>query len=496
MSRMQLLEPVLRQDLAAFVEKTFTTVVGGEEFHDNWHIHAMTHQLERVLRGEVTRLIINVPPRHLKSITVSVAFPAFMLGHRPSTKIICASYNEELAIKHSTDTRVVLQSAWYRKLFPGVIAPQSKLTETQLTTSQQGFRYATSVGGTLTGLGGNLIIIDDPQKPSEAVSESGRKAVKEWFNTTLLSRLNNKAKDTIILVMQRLHEDDLTGHLLAQGGWEHLVIPAIAPQDVHYRIGPAAHHLFPAGSELDPLREPASILEEIRRAMGSSAFSAQYLQEPLPAEGNLFHWQWFKFYEPGNIDPRTFNFIFQSWDVASSISPTANYSVCTTWGVLGDRYYLVDVQRMQCEFPDLTRHAVALEQRYQPDLILVEATGIGEAFYQEVRMRLAHRVLSTRPKQDKQCRAEAVTAVLEQGRVYVPRNARWLNEFRREVTAFPSGRYDDQVDSMVQFIRNGETLIHRASFLEPRHVGGHDFTPPPTLNVRITAVGVPRRLAF
>src|SRR5262249_35121692 len=158
--------------------------------------------------------------------------------------------------------------------------------------------------------------------------------VKEWFNTTLLSRLNNKATDTIILVMQRLHEDDLTGHLLAQGGWVHLVIPAIAPRDMRYRAGDSIHQ-FTAGSALDPVREPTSTLHEIRRAMGSSAFSAQYLQEPLPAEGNLFHWRWFKFYAPAELDRQKLNFIFQSWDVASSVSATASYSVCTTWAVLG-----------------------------------------------------------------------------------------------------------------------------------------------------------------
>lgn len=496
---MRILDPkvvdaVFRRQLPAFVEKVFTTVVPGEVFHDNWHIRAITYQLERVLAGEITRLIINVPPRYLKSITVSVAFPAFVLGHRPSSKILCVSYNEVLAIKHSTDTRRVLHSPWYRRLFPGVASERDKCTETRLETSQHGFRLATSISGSLTGHGGNLIIIDDPQKANEG--EAGRNEVNETYDSTLSSRLNNKATDAVVLVMQRLHENDLTGHLLEQGGWEHLVIPAVAPRDLTYRIGPSETDVyrFRSGSVLDPVREPESVLRDQRRVQGTSKFSAQYLQEPLPAEGSLFHWDWFRAHRVTEKQWGDFEFMFQSWDPASSLSSTASYSVCTSWTVRDGRYYLVDVYRRRCEFPDLVHAALALEARLSPNVVLIEETGIGKPFAQELARKLGYRVQTTKSTVDKQCRAEAVTADLEQGKVFVPAAAPWLDEFRREVIAFPSGRHYDQVDSMVQFLGHAEKLLRFAHRNGSRHARSDSV--PGQLQVKVTPIYLRPRPLF
>jgi predicted phage terminase large subunit-like protein len=201
-SRDELLAAILRTDLPGFVQKVFTVVSPGEPLSFNWHIAAIAHALEKVLRGETRRLIITVPPRHLKSICSSVALPAFVLGHDPTRRIICVSYAQELSTKHANDTRAVMQSGWYRRLFPRTVIDPAKNTEGEVMTTSRGFRLATSVGGTLTGRGGNLIIIDDPIKPADAMSESARERVKHWYETTLLSRLDNKANDAIILVMQ------------------------------------------------------------------------------------------------------------------------------------------------------------------------------------------------------------------------------------------------------------------------------------------------------
>jgi hypothetical protein len=183
----------------------------------------MAEAVSKVLRGEIRRLIITVPPRSLKSICVSVALPAYALGLDPTARIICVSYSESLARKHANDCRAVMGSSRYRRLFPGTRISRSKDTELEVMTTARGFRLATSVGGTLTGRGGNLIIIDDPMKPQD--SESTRQSILQWFGNTLLSRLDNKATDAIIVVMQRLHVDDLVGHLIEQGGWTHLNSP-------------------------------------------------------------------------------------------------------------------------------------------------------------------------------------------------------------------------------------------------------------------------------
>src|SRR5215471_4361421 len=206
--RQSLLNALLRNDFCCFVQKVFATVCPGDAFMPNWHLEAMAYSLERVRRGETNRLIITMPPRNLKSICVSVALPAFILGHDPTRRIIAVSYSQDLATKHSNDCRTVLQSEWYREIFPKTRIDSSKNTEAEFMTTARGFRLATSVGGTLTGRGGNLIIIDDPTKPDDAFSEVKRSAANQWFTNTLLSRLDDKRTGAIAVVMQRVHIDD------------------------------------------------------------------------------------------------------------------------------------------------------------------------------------------------------------------------------------------------------------------------------------------------
>ncbi len=232
------LRALLRRDLASFVQKVFYTVAPARPYDHNWHIDAIAWHLEQCLRGDIKRLIITVPPRHLKSICASVAFPAWAFGHDPSLRIIAASYSTELARKHALDCRVVMESSWYRQVFPRTRLHADKNTELEFMTTARGFRLATSVGGTLTGRGGNLIIIDDPMKPSEAMSDLKRVAVKQWYDGTLYSRLDNKSEDTIVLIMQRLHVDDLVGHVLEQEPWVHINLPAIAEAPQRFQIGP------------------------------------------------------------------------------------------------------------------------------------------------------------------------------------------------------------------------------------------------------------------
>lgn len=207
-------QALLRTDMLAFAEKVFATLSPGQTFVPTWHIEALAYQLERVRRGEIRRLIINMPPRSLKSIMTSVAFPAFPLGHDPSRHIICASYSADLAKKHSNDFRAIVDASWYRAMFPGTRIGPYKNSETEIEFTRRGFRMATSVGGTLTGRGSDLIIVDDPLKPDDALSEPKRSGVNHWFTNTLLSRLDDKRTGAIVVVTQRLHVDDLTGFLL------------------------------------------------------------------------------------------------------------------------------------------------------------------------------------------------------------------------------------------------------------------------------------------
>src|SRR6516225_1684937 len=267
----EVVDELMRRDLTAFVRRSFETVVPNETLRLNWHIHAMTYALEQVRQGNIKRLIITIPPRHLKSITTSVAFPAFLLGHDPSAKIVCVSYSTDLAIKHARDCKAVMTSRWYRRLFPGMRISE-KNTELETVTTLRGYRLATSPGATLTGLGGNYIILDDPMNPKQAMSKAQRGSVIQWFGNTLLTRLNDKSHDVIIVVMQRLHVDDLVGVLLEQGGWHHLDLPAIADAPQKIPIGRGKFSRRKVGDILHPRSSPPVSWRKSKREWGQWTF--------------------------------------------------------------------------------------------------------------------------------------------------------------------------------------------------------------------------------
>ena len=289
----RLLEAVLRADLRFFIRKVFATVSPGEPYVHNWHIEAIAYQLERVLLGETTRLLINQPPRSLKSICVSVAYVAWLLGRDPTRRVIVVSYSGDFAAELHRQFRQVASSEWYAALFPHT--HWAKETGLEFVTTVGGGRYATSVGGTLTGRGADLIVIDDPLNAAEAQSEAARKRVIDWYGGALVSRLNDKRTGAIVAVMQRLHEDDLAGHVLRQGGWEHLDLPAIAVEEQLLQLGPGRSHLRPVGDVLHPQRESFAALEALKRELGGMMFSAQYQQRPVPLEGNLVRRAWFRY---------------------------------------------------------------------------------------------------------------------------------------------------------------------------------------------------------
>ena len=240
-------EYVLRRDLMSFIERSFYELNPRAQLLPSPHIEVMVSKLEALRRGDIKRLIITLPPRHLKSHCASIAFPAWYLGHQPSNHVICVSYGQDLADKLARDCRTVMQSAWYKSLLPTRLA--DRLAVHDFATTLLGTRMATSVGGVLTGRGGDLIIIDDALKPDEALSETRRKAVNDWYDNTLLSRLNDKANGRMVIIMQRLHQEDLVGHVLEQEPWEVVSFPAIGGNPrTHGRI-----QLFqPIPAELDP----------------------------------------------------------------------------------------------------------------------------------------------------------------------------------------------------------------------------------------------------
>jgi predicted phage terminase large subunit-like protein len=412
----------------------------------------MAWQLQQCIIGDLKRLIIAVPPRSLKSICASVAFPAWVLGNNPSQRIICASYSSDLASKHARDCRTIMESGWYQGAFPNTRLSDEKNTETYFVTTKQGYRYATSVGGSLTGFGGNIIIIDDLLKPDDALSDTKRAAVDDWFNGTLYSRSDDKRDGVIILIMQRLHIDDLVGHVLQQERWVQLKLPAIAEEQERIEIGEHEIHTRQVGDLLHPERESTRELDRMKVVLGSQNFSAQYQQNPVPLEGGLIKWSWF---QPYDRIPETIDSVIQSWDTAAKPGESNDYSVCTTWLTDGNHYYLKDILRQRLNCPDLKKMLINHALLHQADTIIIEDTGSGTALIQELQQDRGLRTpvpIGFKPKGDKLTRMCAQSAKIEAGQVLIPVTAGWLGEFQTEVLRFPRGRHDDQIDSMSQFL--------------------------------------------
>ena len=443
---------LLRQDLSFFIARTFDHLDPNTPYAHNWHIDLLADRLTKVYEGKIRRLIITVPPRSLKSICASVAFPAWVLGRDAAKRIICASYGQELANKLARDTAAVMGAEWYGRAFATRLAQRSAAADFE--TTQRGGRMATSVGGVLTGRGGDIVIIDDPVKPDEALSEAQRQAANTWFDNTLYSRLNDKRTGAIVIIMQRLHLDDLVGHVLEKEDWEVVNLPAVALEDEQWVYdtlwGPKAHERK-AGEALQPDREPLLVLEGLRRTLGEYAFSAQYLQSPVPLGGGLVKSEWLRYYEP-NEKPETFDSIIQSWDTANKESELADYSVCTTWGVKGDKLYLLHVLRKRMEYPDLKRAVMEQSRDWKASTVLIEDKASGTQLIQELRQTLS-KVKGVKSEGDKVMRMQAQTAAIENGRVLIPKDAYWLPDYVQELVTFPKAKYDDQVDSTAQALK-------------------------------------------
>lgn len=470
----------LRKDLSTFIVRTFSHLDPQTPYAHNWHIDLLADRLRQVYEGKIRRLIITVPPRSLKSICASVAFPAWALGRDPGKRIICASYGQELSSKLARDTASVMQSRWYQRAFPGTQIAAHRTAASDFETTGRGGRRATSVGGVLTGLGGDIIIIDDPVKPDEALSDPIREAANHWFDNTLYTRLNDKRTGAIVIIMQRLHLNDLVGHVMEKEQWEVVNLPAIAQCAESWDYDTAwlqLNRVRQLGEHLHPERETVEVLQSLRERLGEPAFSAQYLQEPVPLGGGLVKREWLHRYDATVDAPsRT---IVQSWDTANKASQVSDYSVCTTWGVDGKKAKILHVKRERLEYPDLKRIVVEHAQQWNASTVLIEDKASGTQLIQELSRGDLSCVKGVKPSGDKFMRMHAQTAHFSNGFVLLPEKAPWLEEYILELTTFPQSRYDDQVDSTSQALewisvgkRTDGILVYYKNLLEEERRAG------------------------
>jgi predicted phage terminase large subunit-like protein len=462
----------MRQNLELFLMRVF------RELHADapplilaWYLKAICHALTDACDTPGSRLVITVPPRHLKSVAASVALTAWLLGRDPTRRIMVATYSQDLARLHAGQCRQIMQTEWYRKLFPRTQIADDGNRVLELKTTLGGGRKAVSVGGTVTGHGADIIIVDDCLKAEDARSDAMRGEVKAWFDGTLATRLNTPGGGAVISISQRLHEDDLPAHLLDKG-YEHLCLPAIAERDEEIAIGVNRLRRRRVGDLLDRPGHTRESLERERRNLGPQVFSSQFQQNPVAPEGNLIRLEWFGTYD-FPIERERFYRVVQSWDTALSDQSTADYSVGTTWGYLDGKWHLMDVLREQLAFPDLKRAVLRQHRLWTPDKVIIEDAGTGKALFQEFRAGGQMRPLMWSVSQDKETRLVGVTGQLEAGLCVLPREASWLPELQRELRAFPYGRHDDQVDTMTQFLEYA--LRHSRSLLTERDETGRQM---------------------
>ena len=424
------------------------------------HHKIFADKLERVARGELKRLIVNMPPRHTKSEFASYLFPAWVMGQKPETKIIQATHTAELAVGFGRKVKNLLDSEIYRDVFPDIQLARDAKASGRWSTDKGGEYYAVGVGGALAGRGADLCIIDDPVSEQDALSPAALDGIYEWYTSGPRQRL--QPGGAIIIVMTRWSIRDLTAKVLnkqAEGGadqWEVVEFPAIFPDTDNV--------LWPEFWSRDEL-------EGVRASIPVAKWNAQYLQNPTAEEGAIIKREWWNVWD--SDDPPFCDYVIQSYDTAFTKSERADYSAITTWGVFypdeGNEaaIILLDSEKGRWEFPELKDAAMRLYQEFEPDMVLVEQKASGTPLTQDLR-KMGIPVSGFTPGRgaDKFSRMNACAPVFESGMVWCP-ETRWAEEVIEECAAFPNGEHDDLADSMTQAIlrfRQGGFVATRADY--------------------------------
>jgi len=455
----EVLATLYRSQLTPFAQRSHAELRPGKPFHVGHHIRAICYQLERVERGEVRKLMILMPPRHGKSHCVSTAFSVWLMGRDPTKRVVTISYGATLAERFSRDSRRLMESPFVKAFFPDLEIDRKKASAEELLTTRGGGRIATSVGGPLTGSGGDILILDDPIKADDVSSAVKRDRVWDWYWDSARSRLDQPEKGAIILVAQRLHQDDLPGRLMASGEWEVLELPAIETIERDVPLADGLAWTRRPGEVLLPEHMGRAALESIRHER-PDVFEAQYQQSPVPAGGFIIHPEWFGTYH-GKPRASAYEAILQSWDTAHLPGDSNDYSVCTTWGLSGNYIDLLDVYRSRVVYPDLLEAALNLRGKWKPRLIAIELASSGLSLFPDLRRHGVEETFGVSPGQGKEARMVKESVLLKSGQVRLPASAPWREAFLGEVVAFPHGSYDDQADSL-------SLALYAVSFKNPK----------------------------
>ncbi len=476
----------LQQNLSLFIRRSWEIIEPGTEYIHNWHIDLICEYLQAVRDEQITRLIINVPPRSMKSTITTINFPTWWWAGEPSMRFLFASYADSLAKAHSIARRDILLSEWYQARWgEKVRLAEDQNEKREFKNTERGHMIAVPIGGGLTGRGGNCIIIDDPQSPEQADSETERLRAIRYIRKTLLSRLDDKKRGRIIMIMQRVHQKDPTAELLADGNWTHLVLPAEATKKVVIDF-PRSHRKVERkiGDLLWPEREGKKELAIMRAGMTEVGYACQYQQQPAPQQGAILKREWWRFYAikgikldapeinngDGVIVPayrdlpllptHDYDDCVDSWDCSFKGTDTSDYVCGGKWLRAGSRMFLLAYPYVhkRMGFAETLDHVISMaETAPASGAKLIEDKANGPAIIETVQNRVIGAV-AIEPKGSKRARAEAASPVPRAGNIYLPHplipGCSWVWSFIEECAAFTGkdGETDDQVDMFTQAV--------------------------------------------
>lgn len=438
-----------------FVRKAFEIVSPNDKYVHSWYIDLICEYLMDCYNGKKPKLIINIPPRHMKSIIVNIAFPAWLLGRHPTEQILTTTYSYKLMKDHALGFNRLMNSNWYRSIFPNTIVERESVE--YLRTTQGGCRFATTVGGQITGVGGKFIIIDDPLNAQNGNSFVKREKVNEWFDVALPTRKNNE-EGAIIIIAQRLHENDLCGHVLKQNNWTLLKLPAIAHEDERYEINDKVYSRK-AGELLSTRFSPEFYIEQ-QKSMGPYHWAGQYQQTPAPLGGGELKKEWLQYYD-GVLKYEEYTKII-CVDPAHCKKKNSDYTVIMVIGLGPDEnIYLLDMVRDKLNLQERIDTLFTLHAKYKPKTVLYERYSMqADIDYAKINMNTKNYrfpIMEVGGILHKEDRIRRIIPRVSNNRVWLPRTLIYTNisgikhdlirEFvEEEYAVFPVGEHDDMLD--------------------------------------------------
>lgn len=470
------LRRLAQKDLMEFTRQSFEIIEPGQEFKDNWHLHVIAEHLMAVSSGDVRNLVINIPPGCMKSILTSVAWPAWEWARDPTLRIMGASYGSDLSIRDASKTRDIITSDWYRERWPEVLIKPGEDQKTKYALTEGGWRMSTSVGGRATGEHPDRKIVDDPHNAKQAESDAERLSALTWFDRTLSTRGQSRGANTVV-VMQRLHEKDVTGHIIADlTGYTHICIPMEFDGVRRKTFLGAYDPRVKKGELLWPEMFDEHSVTELKQLLGAYGSAGQLAQSPEPPEGGLLNTDCFQLWPHDKPLPQL-EYILQSYDCAFTEKTTGDPTALTVWAVFTHdnrkNAMLIDAWDEHLSYPALRTKAIEeWNTEYggtkkggqpvrprRPDRVLVEAKASGQSLLQDLHLARIPAVAYNPGNADKISRAHQAAPTLELKLLWIPESAKnpgqvasWATAFITQLKKFPVAEHDDYCDTFSQAI--------------------------------------------